>query len=173
MATATQENRERRTENRTRDKRATGGVLGECGRLTLRGRHEGHEEPQRYTKTVCVFLSQSAHKGHKEHKGDWLLGRLTDWRLDEQKTENRARGKRATKQSLCRETKLPSIQASKLPLSPAPPARLRRAITRRGRTYRTNRTYRTGLSPLDSQLPKAWRAKPAMPLQAPGPDVCL
>ena len=48
MATATQENRERSvqarrdkpstaTEDRTRDKRATGGVLGECGRLTLRG----------------------------------------------------------------------------------------------------------------------------------------
>ena len=43
------------------------------------------------------------------------------------------------------------IQASKLPLSPAPPARLRRAKGRRGRTNRTNRTYRTAASPVDAQ----------------------
>ena len=51
-------------------------------------------------------------------------GALT--RPGERRTENgeqRTRDKRATKQSLCRETKLPSIQASKLPTAPAPAAR--------------------------------------------------
>ena len=50
---------------------------------------------------------------------------------------------------------------------------LRHITKLRGRTHRTYRTTRTAAPPLDSQLPKAWRAKPAMPLQAPGPDVCL
>ena len=56
---------------------------------------------------------------------------------------------------------------------PAPPARLRRAKRRRGRTYRTYRTYRTAVDADGLPKTKAWRAKPATPLQAPGPDVCL
>ena len=71
---------------------------------------------------------------------DWLIGGCGalphapagEGRFAPRRTENRERRTErpdgATKKSLSKETKHPSLQTSKLPIAPAPPARLRRAI---------------------------------------------
>ena len=56
---------------------------------------------------------------------------------------------------------------------PAPPARLRRAITRRGRTYRTYRTYRTAAAPLDFPKPKRGVRSPPCSHRPPGRTCAL
>ena len=86
------------------------------------------------------------HKGTQRELADWLIGECGalphapagEGRFRARRTENRERRterpygrqiKRCT-----RETKLPNLQTSKLPLAPAPPARLRRANKHDGMT---------------------------------------
>ena len=80
-----------------------------------------HQDDHRRCRRFRRFRSAPAGEGRRGRPG-------------EQRTENRERRTEngaplwATKKSLSKETKLPSLQTSKLPITPAPPARLRRAI---------------------------------------------
>ena len=126
---------------------------------------EGHREKQRNTEKdcQCVFKLTKNTKDTKERRRGGFPAKTQGAREARWANAGRFAGETPADRSLP-----PIVFALGNSFNS-----LRHITKLRGRTHRTYRTTRTAAPPLDSQLPKAWRAKPAMPLQAPGPDVCL
>ena len=126
---------------------------------------EGHREKQRNTEKdcQCVFKLTKNTKDTKERRRGGFPAKTQGAREARWANAGRFAGETPADRSLP-----PIVFALGHSFNS-----LRHITKLRGRTHRTYRTTRTAAPPLDSQLPKAWRAKPAMPLQAPGPDVCL
>ena len=91
-----------------------------CGALPHAPAGEGRFRARR---TERASATRQTFHGHRERRTERPYGRQI---------------KRCT-----RETKPPSLQTSKLPLAPSPPARLRRAKGRSSRRYRRFRRYRS------------------------------